>query len=338
MIIQAPVAMAIFRGPDHVVEVVNTKVLELWGKTEEESLNKPIFEVLPEAGKQGLKQLMYDVYSTGERFTANELPVTLYRDGKVETVYVNFVYESIMKGDPVNAGVLSVAIDVTEQVHARQKVEEVVLQLGEANTKLEKSNAELAEFAYIASHDLQVLIRKISTFTQMLEHNIADINDKSKDYISKIYNSTDRMSTLVRDVLAFSRVNASVDFESVELNAIITAVKIDYELVIDETNATIETTILPKVNAISSQMIQLFGNLMSNALKYRKPGESPSIAISSEVVKDSDLIHRFGLDQKKKYYHIRFSDKGIGFHLDQVDKIFRIFNAYMERRITLERG
>jgi PAS domain S-box-containing protein len=318
MITQSPVAMAIFRGPDHIVEIANTKVLEVWGRTEEEALNKPIFEVLPEAGKEGLKKLMFDVYSSGERFIANELPVSLYRNGKVETVYVNFVYEPIMKDDPVNAGVLSVAIDVTEQVNARQKVEQT-------NNELEISNEALAQFAYIASHDLQEPVRKISTFTQMLETSIVDINSNSKRYIEKIYNSTDRMSALIRDVLSYSRVSRIENFETVDLNKIIAGVKIDFELLIEQLQAEIETVNLPSLSAISSQMTQLFDNLMSNSLKYRNPDVKPLIKISSQILQDIGIVNQYRLDRDRIYYHIKFSDNGIGFDEAHKFKIFKIF-------------
>lgn len=332
MIIQSPIAMAIFRGPDHIVEVANTKVLELWGKSEEESLNRPIFDVLPEAGKQGLKQLMYHVYSTGERFVANELPVALYRKGKVETVYVNFVYEPIINNNPSDVGVLSVAVDVTEQVNARKKVEEIVVQLEAANIELEKSNSALAQFAYIASHDLQEPVRKIGTFTQMLEHDIRNISEKSKGYLTKIYNSADRMSKLIRDVLAYSKVDRTEMFESVDLNDIITIAKTDFELVIDETHATVEAETLPTIKAIPSQMIQLFVNLLSNSLKYRRRGVDPVIRISAELLKNADHIKQYGLDPKKDYHHIKFSDNGIGFDKDHVVKIFRIFQRLHGRK------
>ncbi|PWB27451.1 sensor histidine kinase [Flavobacterium sp. HTF] len=326
MIIQSPVAMAIFRGQDHIVEVANKKVLELWGRTEEESLNKPIFEVLPEAGEQGLKELMFKVYSSGERFIANELPVALYRNGNVETVYVNFVYEPIMQDDPRNSGVLSVAIDVTEQVKSRQRVEEIVAELKNSNDELEKSNEALAQFAFIASHDLQEPVRKISTFTQMLEHNIVDISDSSRRYLEKIYNSTDRMSALIRDILSYSKLGRTDNFESVDLNAVLAEIQVEFELLIEETSALIESAVLPTITAIPTQMTQLFDNLLSNALKYRKSGVDPVIKISYQLVSGNTDIRQIKLDPEKEYHRITVSDNGIGFEEKQALKIFKIFH------------
>jgi PAS domain S-box-containing protein len=124
IILQSPVAMVIMTGPSFVVTVANERLLELWGKREEEMMNKPLFEGIPEAREQGLEQLLQHVYTTGKTVKANEHPVTLLRNGKAETVYINFVYEPFKALDGTIAGVMSVAIDVTDQVVARMQVEE----------------------------------------------------------------------------------------------------------------------------------------------------------------------------------------------------------------------
>jgi PAS domain S-box-containing protein len=123
-IMQAPVAMCIFRGENHIVEIANQRMLEVWGKTKEQVLNKPIFEGLPEAKGQGLEQLVNDVYTTGERFVANERPVNLPRNGKVESTYINFVYEALKETDGTISGIVAIASEVTLQVIARKKIEE----------------------------------------------------------------------------------------------------------------------------------------------------------------------------------------------------------------------
>ncbi|HUQ96794.1 MAG TPA: PAS domain S-box protein [Chitinophagaceae bacterium] len=124
IILQAPVAMCILNGPQHLVEIANRRMLKLWGKQAEGVLYKPLFEGLPEAKNQGFEQLLHSVYTTGETFTANERLAKLPRNGKIVDVYVNFVYEPLRKGDGTIAGVMAVALDVTNQVLARQKIEE----------------------------------------------------------------------------------------------------------------------------------------------------------------------------------------------------------------------
>ncbi|HZH36387.1 MAG TPA: PAS domain-containing protein, partial [Flavisolibacter sp.] len=123
-ILQAPVAMCILRGPQFVVEIANERMFELWGKDEAAMLYKPVFEGLPEVRDQGLEELLHHVYTTGETSAANEMPVTLTRNGSRETRYTNFVYHPFREGDGSIAGVISIAIEVTGQVTARKKIEE----------------------------------------------------------------------------------------------------------------------------------------------------------------------------------------------------------------------
>lgn len=123
-ILQAPVAMCIFRGENYVVEIANEQMLAIWGKSAEEVINKPIFEGLPEAKDQGLELLLENVYVSGKKYVANERPVKLPRNGKLETTYVNFVYDALKEADGTISGIVAIAIEVTSQVTARSKVEE----------------------------------------------------------------------------------------------------------------------------------------------------------------------------------------------------------------------
>ena len=123
LIEQAPVAICVLKEPDYKVTIANNRMLELWGKTAADVISKPIFTGLPEAGKQGLEELLLHVYTTGERYVANELPITLPRDGKVIVTYINFVYEAFIDNGKIE-GIMVIATDVTEQVNARLKIED----------------------------------------------------------------------------------------------------------------------------------------------------------------------------------------------------------------------
>ncbi|MDB5205964.1 MAG: sensor histidine kinase [Flavisolibacter sp.] len=122
-ILQAPVAMCIFRGPEHVVEIANDRMFELWGKRLEDVISKPIFEGLPEAKGQGFQTLLDNVYTKGETYKAYGVAVMLPRESSIETVYLDFVYEAFRDADNTISGVMAVATDVTEQVLARKKIE-----------------------------------------------------------------------------------------------------------------------------------------------------------------------------------------------------------------------
>jgi PAS domain S-box-containing protein len=122
--LQAPVSIGILTGPQFIVEIANDRMYELWGRSKEELLGKPIFEGLPEVKGQGYEELLTGVFTTGERFTAHGIPVTLPRSNAVETIYVDLLYEAYRKGDGTISGVIAVATDVTEQVIARMKIED----------------------------------------------------------------------------------------------------------------------------------------------------------------------------------------------------------------------
>lgn len=121
-IMQAPVAMCVFRGTEYIVEIANKQMIELWGVKSEDVLNKPIFEALPETKNQYLVEVLENVYRTGEKFIANEHLVQLPRKGNIEDTYINFVYEALTEPDGNISGIVAIAIEVTPQVMARSKV------------------------------------------------------------------------------------------------------------------------------------------------------------------------------------------------------------------------
>lgn len=159
MILHAPVAMCILDGPSFNVTIANDRMFEIWGKPSGKMLGKPIFEGLPEVKDQGLEQLLQQVYRTGETFFASELPVMINRNGKDDLTFLNFVYEPFRSGNGKITGVIAVAIEVTEQVVARKKIEE--------------SEAGLKRFKFMADHALDqfILMRRDGSF--------AYLNDKA---------------------------------------------------------------------------------------------------------------------------------------------------------------
>jgi len=315
MILQAPVAMCIFRGPSYYVTIANPTMTELWGKQLHEVLDKPIFEGLPEARDQGLEALLHHVYTTGETFTAYERPVLLPRNGRTETVYVDFVYESLTSANDDTKDILAVAIDVTSQVIARRKIEEVVAdrtkELAQANEQLQQSNAELRQFAYIASHDLQEPLRKIATYAGLLEEQ-PEMLPTGKTYLDKIISASNRMQTLIRGILSYSELSRTAPaFEPVDLDHVLKDILAEFDLLIEQKQAQLRLQPLPTIDAIPLQMTQLFSNLISNALKYTRAETSPVITISCHL-EDAE-------------YHIDITDNGIGFAQEHAEKIFSIF-------------
>jgi|GEM_PF-820970 len=121
---QAPVAICILRGTNYIVEVVNERMAELWGRRQQDALNMPVFDVLPEVKEQGLKEILDNVYTKGEHFVTDEFLVHVQRNGNLEAVYLKFVYEPLREEDGTISGVMAVADEITEQVLARKKIEE----------------------------------------------------------------------------------------------------------------------------------------------------------------------------------------------------------------------
>lgn len=124
IVLQAPVAMCVLKGPEYIVEIANEAMIALWGTRAEDVFNQPLFEGRPEARGQGLENLLYQVYTTGEGFAAHERPLYLPRNGKMQLTYINFIYEPLKEGNGMISGILAVGTDVTDQVLARKKIEE----------------------------------------------------------------------------------------------------------------------------------------------------------------------------------------------------------------------
>jgi PAS domain S-box-containing protein len=192
--------------------------------------------------------------------------------------------------------------------------------------ELNRSNKELEEFAYIASHDLQEPIRKISTFGERLKVKFTDkLGGDGALYLERIMASAENMRMLIDNLLEFSRTSrSSYAFESINLQDVIANVKTDLELKIEETNATIITSAFPRLEAVASEMKQLFNNLLSNAIKFRKPAIAPVIKITSDKIsKIEKEEHHLPVD--KEFFKIQVNDNGIGFEEEYADRIFQIF-------------
>jgi light-regulated signal transduction histidine kinase (bacteriophytochrome) len=247
------------------------------------------------------------------------------------------VYEAYRDGDGKISGIMAVATDVTEQVIARRKIEDLVTErtkeLEIANLNLQKSNSELSQFAYITSHDLQEPARKISTFVEILTRSLGEnVDHRSKTYLTKIERSASRMLSLIRDVLSFSRLDKETKrFSAVDLNSVLDAVKSDFELLIEEKQCIIESNILPIIEAIPIQMSQLFGNLISNALKFVSTTTTPKITISADFLSQAEFDIHPELTQGIPHYKISFKDNGIGFNQSNADQIFNIFQRLHSR-------
>ncbi len=152
---QAPVGIAIFKGSNYIVDLINPPLCEIYGKTMEEMIGRPVFEVLSHARGLGFEGLLDKVRLTGEPFKGTELPAPLMRNGKLETVYLNFVYEPFRESNGTITGVIAVATEVTEQVNAKKQIEEA-----EQRARLAVDSVGLGTF------DLDLVSGEMITSTQ----------------------------------------------------------------------------------------------------------------------------------------------------------------------------
>lgn len=206
-----------------------------------------------------------------------------------------------------------------------QKVEERTEELKQSNDLLEKKNAELQQFAYVSSHDLKEPLRKIQLFSDIIQQRYLKDSPDAVGYLKKIISSSSRMTALINDILEYSRLTTQPEHRLVDLNETVQNVLADLDLIIQEKNAVIDIGPLPDIPAVSIQMHQMFQNIISNALKFSRPGIPPLISIRSEWLAEKSFSTPAVSKEKALYCKLVITDNGIGFNEKYLDKIFTIF-------------
>lgn len=203
------------------------------------------------------------------------------------------------------------------------KVKDRTKELVQANKDLELNNIELQQYASVASHDLQEPLRKIMTFANMLNDRYVRDNPDAEQLLKRILASSERMRSLINDLLNYSKISAVSPFTNADLNNILEETITDLELSINEKDAKIIIEDLPNAEVIPGQMRQVFQNIISNALKFSRKEASPVIKVWAERIdkKDADSA----VNDSGDYLRIYVSDNGIGFDEVFLEKIFTLF-------------
>ncbi len=236
--------------------------------------------------------------------------------------YKASIYTDRQDDDENSDNVVGVLLlkDVSE-LNKKQRELEVRLQ------QLDRSNRELQEFAYVASHDLQEPLRKIMSFGERLTRKYGEVlTNEGQEYLTRMNNAAQRMENLINDLLSFSRVTRSdLKFEPTDLNQIFAEVLADLD-VVERTKAQIELPDkLPSIETIPSQMRQLFQNLLNNALKFVHPELPPKVVVRCRQIAGIELPETYALLPEKDYCIIEIEDNGIGFDQSNAERIFTIF-------------
>lgn len=271
--------------------------LEKLGLNNELLIGKTIYDILDE-------DIAEFVASKYEICLKENKAVTFEGNFDNQTFLINAIPIEVEPDNPSQILVLSVNIS------DRKKMEDDLRVL---NRELKRSNQELEQFAYVASHDLQEPLRMVASFTQLLQKRYQDkLDEDANEFIDFAVDGAKRMQDLINDLLIFSRVGTrGKSFKTTDMNEVVEKVKLDLKPLIEETKTEISLDSLPLIKADESQMRQILQNLISNSIKFRKEDEAPHIRISS---KEDDTHWIFSV-----------KDNGIGIKKDFFDRIFIIF-------------
>ncbi len=327
-----------------IVEVFNPAAEKMFGYSMTEVIGQQVNMLMPEPHRSQHSQYISNYINTGKAkiLGVNRELTAMRSNGEVFPMYLA-VAELEMKSQQKFLGIIR---DLTEQKAAEQKItslnatlEQKVIDrtraLAEVNEclqqenhfrqraeqrltlftkELERSNQELEQFAYVASHDLQEPLRKILTFGGRLEKADFDqLSEKGRNYLERMLLAAGRMQSLINDLLAYSRVTTKAHpFETVNLNELIQAVVSDLEVSIESTRGHIDVAELESIQGDPVQLRQLFQNLLSNALKFHKHDCPPLVKIKGEITRTNPPSN----------YVISVEDNGIGFDEKYLDRIF----------------
>jgi len=226
--------------------------------------------------------------------------------------------------------------DITEEKNfaeeLERQVQERTRELAMKNDELQQINAELENFAYVSSHDLQEPLRKIHIFADKIsEHEKANLSERGRDYFVRIQKAASTMQTLIRDLLAYSKAGASADaIETVAVDDILEDVLEELGERIKEKHALVNAHGLGSVAVVPFQFRQLLMNLLSNSLKFARSTVIPQINISAEIV-TGNIPGQGTQANASSYYHLTLADNGIGFEPVYAERIFDIFQRLNDR-------
>ncbi len=329
---QAPVAIAVFQGPDYVLDVVNPLMGDMLGQPAAHLAGQPFFTALPELEDQGLRQLLDQVRQTGQPYAAQERPVRLAHHQPGEVGYFNFVYQPLRAAAGQAFGIACVAIEVTTQVLARRQVqnlnEELAAineemyatneELGHTNYQLTRTNVDLDNFIYTASHDLKQPIANIEGLLLALTHELpAEARQAALvlPILERMYGAVERFKKTIGDLTEVSKLQQAhaQPARTVLLRPAIQEVALDLDPVLLAAQGRLELAVPPSqvVTFSEKNLRSVVYNLLSNAIKYRASDRFLRVRISAHSVAGR--------------VELRVQDNGLGLDASQQARLFGLF-------------
>jgi len=318
------------------IKTANAAFYQKFNVDEKETENKWFYEIHHhQFDDDKLRSLLIKVLSRKDHINDFEITLKFPELGE-RTLLMN---ARQIKNEKSEEQLILLAIeDVTERKLAEQKiktfseelenkVEERTAELKVSVEELKQTNTQLDQFAHVASHDLQEPLRKILTFSMLLQDkHEAELSTEAKTYLNKIDGASGRMTILIQDLLNYSRLlDHGKLIVQTDLNDTLHTILNDFELLVDEKKAKIHYGELPTIDAIPLQMNQLFHNLISNALKFSREDVPPVINITSRTLLEKEISNYPTLDPSIAYVEIIWKDNGIGFKQQYSEKIYTIF-------------
>jgi two-component system sensor kinase FixL len=319
----APDAIVVI-DTESIIRYWNPKAQEIFGWSTEEVLGKSLSEkIIPvqhrEAHAIGMKRYI----TTGETRVLNRTIEIMALDKSGREFYVALTISATYQDGKL--AFIAFIRDIDEQKRAARELEQ-------KKAELELSNQQLEQFAHVASHDMKEPIRKILTFTDLLQSDIAPVaSERSKNYFEKIESAASRLAQMVDGVLRNSSLQSEgLKLERVNLEGVINNIQCDLELVIREKGAVIEYSSLPVIQGSQFLLYQLFYNLINNSLKFSRSGVTPLIELTARPV-PPDVIEERTVNPRVSYAEIVLRDNGIGFAQKYAQSIFKTFSRLHSR-------
>jgi len=332
---QAPVAIFVLRGPEYVFEVVNPSMGEMLGRPPDQVRGQRYFDLLPDLAEQGYRELLAQVWHSGQAYVTQEQAAHLPHHRAGETGYYNFTYVPLREAEGRVTGIMCVSVDVTDQVQAREQVEHLNQELsaingelqatneelGDSNQQLTRVNIDLDNFIYTASHDLKAPISNIEGLLFLLREDLpADVTQAPHiaPTLTRMLSAVERFKRTIEHLTEVTKLQkehtrATV---SIDLAAVVEDVLLDLGPQLRETNAQlrVEVSNFPLVRFSEKNLRSVVYNLLSNALKYRHPDRRPHIDVQAHV--------------RPGYTILEVHDNGLGLDEVQLPRLFNLFQRF----------